>query len=145
MSAPPCSRTASSPTSLAKESGNEDVAERFLPASFNGWIFCRDNFDECVDIVLASPAPAAQGHQAWQLNEINKLIWPSPAGIGMMDQALYDQTVQIATDGKILTKPVEGQAFRNDLTEKALKALEGTDTTGASWKPTTVTLTAGGQ
>ena len=33
----------------------------------------------------------------WQLNEINKLIWPSPGGIGMMDQALWDQTVEVAT------------------------------------------------
>ena len=131
--------------SWLKESGNEDTAVAFLTAAYKGWQFCRDNPDKAVDMILKYDAKLPKVHQAWQLNEVNKLIWPSPNGIGMMDQALYDQTVKIATDGKILTKPVEGQAFRNDLTEKALKALEGTDTTGASWKPTTVTLTAGGQ
>src|SRR5690606_18672413 len=34
------------------EEGNEDVAVRFLRASYLGWIFCRDNFDPCVESVL---------------------------------------------------------------------------------------------
>ena len=131
--------------SWLKESGNEDTAVKFLTAAYKGWQFCRDNPEAAVDMILKYDAKLPKVHQAWQLNEVNKLIWPSPNGIGMMDQALYDQTVKIATDGKILTKPVEGEAFRNDLTEKALKNLEGTDTTGASWQPTTVTLTEGGQ
>ena len=130
--------------SWLKEPGNDDTAVAFLTAAYKGWQFCRDNPDAAVDMILKYEAKLPKVHQAWQLNEVNKLIWPSPNGIGMMDQALYDQTVQIATDGKILTKPVEGQAFRNDLTEKALAALDGTDTTGASWQPTTVTLTEGG-
>jgi NitT/TauT family transport system substrate-binding protein len=96
-----------------------------------------------VDIVLKSDAKLPKGHQTWQLNEINGLIWPSPNGIGIMDQAAYDQTVKIATDGKILTKaPTDG--FRNDLAEKALKDLGG-DTKGESWQKATVTLTEGGQ
>jgi NitT/TauT family transport system substrate-binding protein len=127
---------------LAK-SGNEDVAVKFLRASFKGWQYCRDNAAACVDIVLKSDAKLPKGHQTWQLNEINSLIWPSPAGIGLMDQAAYDRTVQIATDGKILTKaPTDG--FRNDLAEKALKDLGG-DTKGTSWQKATVTLTEGGK
>ena len=34
------------------EPGNEDIATKFLAASFEGWQYCRDNPDECVDIVL---------------------------------------------------------------------------------------------
>ena len=30
-------------------------------------------------------------HQLWQMNEINKLIWPSPSGIGIIDKAAWDQ------------------------------------------------------
>ncbi len=127
---------------LAK-SGNEDVAVKFLRASFKGWQYCRDNAASCVDIVLKSDAKLPKGHQTWMLNEINGLIWPSPAGIGIMDQAAYDRTVQIALDGKILTKaPTDG--FRNDLAEKALKDLGG-DTKGESWQKATVTLTEGGK
>jgi len=127
---------------LAKD-GNEDVAVKFLRASFKGWQYCRDNAASCVDIVLKSDAKLPKGHQTWQLNEINALIWPSPDGIGIMDQAAYDQTVQIAIDGQILTaEPTDG--FRNDLAEKALADLDG-DTKGASWQKATVTLTEGGQ
>ena len=35
-------------------------------------------------------------HQLWQMNEINKLIWPAPDGVGMIDQAAWDRTVEIA-------------------------------------------------
>ena len=127
---------------LAK-SGNEDIAVKFLRASFKGWQYCRDNAEACVDIVLKSDAKLPKGHQTWQLNEISALIWPSPNGIGIMDQAAYDRTVQIATDGQILTTaPTDG--FRNDLAEKALKDLGG-DTTGESWQKATVTVTEGGK
>ncbi len=126
-----------------KKSGNEDVAVKFLRASFKGWQYCRDNAASCVDSVLKADAKLPKGHQTWQLNEINALIWPSPNGIGLMDQAAYDKTVQIATDGKILTKaPVDG--FRNDLAQKALDSLGG-DTKGTSWTKATVTLTEGGK
>ena len=127
---------------LAKP-GNEDVAVKFLRASFKGWQYCRDNAAACVDIVLKSDAKLPKGHQTWQLNEISNLIWPSPAGIGIMDKAAYDKTVKIATDGKILTKaPTDG--YRNDLAEKALANLGG-DTKGTDWKKAQVTVTEGGK
>ncbi len=127
------------------EEGNADDAVKFLKASFRGWIFCRDNPEECVDIVLKSDAALPKGHQTWQLNEVNGIIWPAPNGIGITDEAAFDRTVEVATVGKILTKPVEGQAWRNDLAEKALAELSAEDTKGESWQPATVTLTEGGQ
>jgi NitT/TauT family transport system substrate-binding protein len=127
-----------------KQPGNEDDAVKFLKASFKGWIFCRDNPAECVDIVLKSDAKLPKGHQTWQLNEVSGIIWPAPNGIGITDQAAFDRTVQVALDGKILTKPVTGTAWRNDLAEKALAALGDADTKGTSWQKQTVTLTEGG-
>lgn len=127
---------------LAKP-GNEDIAVKFLRASFKGWQYCRDNAAACVDIVLKSDAKLPKGHQTWQLNEISNLIWPSPAGIGITDKAAYDQTVKIATEAKILTKaPVDG--YRNDLAEKALANVGG-DTKGTDWKKAEVTVTEGGK
>ena len=127
------------------QAGNEDDAVKFLKASFKGWIFCRDNPEECVDIVLKSDAALPKGHQTWQLNEVNGIIWPAPNGIGITDQAAFDRTVEVAMGGKILTKPVEGTAWRNDLAEKALAELADQDTKGKSWQKATVTLTEGGQ
>ena len=127
---------------LAK-SGNEDIAVKFLRASFKGWMYCRDNAAECVDIVVKAGSQLGKGHQAWMMNEINALVWPSPNGIGIVDQAAWDQTVSVATDGKIITAaPTNG--FRNDLAEKALKDLSG-DTKGASFMKATVTVTEGGK
>ncbi|NOX60816.1 MAG: ABC transporter substrate-binding protein, partial [Chloroflexi bacterium] len=48
---------------------NEDVAVRFLRAAFRGWQFCRDNFDECVEIVLNNGPTLGEGHMRWQLNQ----------------------------------------------------------------------------
>ena len=124
-----------------------ETAVAFVAASLRGWAFCRDEFDACVDIVLANSPTLGQSHQAWQLNEINKLIWPSPGGAGIMDQALWDQTVEVATAESIIrAAPGEG-AYRTDIAEEAVAALEadGVDVTGESFEATTVELAEGGE
>lgn len=126
---------------------NEDAAEAFLRASFRGWIYCRDNFDACVDIVLARGSELGRSHQTWQLNEVNSLIWPSPNGIGFLDQALWDQTIDVATSEGILSAaPVDEDVFRRDLVEKVLEDLEddGLDVTGNNWQRRDVVLQPGG-
>jgi len=129
------------------EEGNEDIAVRFLKASFRGWAFCRDNFDECVQIVLKFGPQLPAGHQAWQLNEINALIWPSPGGIGVMDKALWDQTVSVATSQGIIAAAPGGSAYRSDLAQRAVDELsgDGVDAVGSSFSKRTVTLEEGGQ
>jgi len=128
---------------LAKP-GNEDVAAKFLAASLKGWMYCRDNSQACVDIVLKNGSTLGASHQAWQMNEINALVWPSPNGVGALDKASWDQTVQIATTYKVLkSQPTEG-AFRTDLNDKALTMLGSDDTKGSSWTKTTVELKEGG-
>ena len=127
---------------LAK-SGSEEIAVKFLKATFKGWIFCRDNAAKCVDYVLAAGTTLGKGHQAWQMNEVNPLIWPSPDGIGITSQAAWDTTIQISLDfGVLKAKPAEG-AFRNDLAQAALAGISG-DTKGASFQKGTVTVTEGG-
>ncbi len=37
------------------------------------------------------------------MNEINALIWPSPAGIGVMDEALWAQTVEVAVGQAVIS------------------------------------------
>jgi NitT/TauT family transport system substrate-binding protein len=131
--------------SWLKTGSNADVATKFIKASYQGWIYCRDNAQKCVDIVLKNGSTLGASHQAWQMNEINALIWPSPNGIGMLDKTAWDQTVTIATTYKVLkAAPTEG-AFRTDLAQKALDAL-GTsiDTKGAGFQKQTITLKPGG-
>lgn len=124
------------------------TAVKFVEASLRGWIHCRDNQDACVDVVVAANPPfGGPAHQAWMMNEINGLIWPSPEGVGAMDKALWDQTVEVATSEGILANEPDGGAYRTDIVEEALANLEadGVDINGNGWSPITVEVTEGGQ
>jgi NitT/TauT family transport system substrate-binding protein len=124
---------------------NAQVATKFLTASYRGWIYCRDNPDKCVALVLSKGSQLGASHQAWEMNEVNGLIWPSTNGIGQFDQAAYDQTVTIATTYGVLTKAPESGATRSDLATAAYAALpSGTDGKGASFQKSTVTLKENG-
>jgi len=70
-----------------KDKDNQEVAKRFLAASFRGWIYCRSHVSECTQIVLDNGPTLGKGHQTWMMNEINALVWPAPDGIGVMDKA----------------------------------------------------------
>jgi NitT/TauT family transport system substrate-binding protein len=126
---------------------NQDVATRFLRASFKGWAYCRDNFDACVNIVLKNGPTLGKGHMAWMLNEINALIWPSPLGIGIMDPNLYQQTVTIAKTYKIINNDPDKGAYRTDLAQKADDDLvkAGIDVKGANFQKQTIQVTPGGE
>jgi NitT/TauT family transport system substrate-binding protein len=129
------------------EEGNEDIAVRFLTASFQGWIHCLDNFDECVEIVLNNGSTLGQSHQEWQLNEILALIFPSTNGIGVMNQGLWDQTVEIATTEipELQGKEISPDSFRTDLAEAAIANLSDMDTDGAGYERRTIELRENGE
>jgi NitT/TauT family transport system substrate-binding protein len=123
---------------------NERIATCFLRASFKGWMYCRDNPDDCVDITLNQGTILGKGHQAWMMNEINALIWPSPDGIGILDPKLWQQTIDISKEFKILKADPADWAFRTDLAQAALDGLEG-DAKGADFTKATLEVTPGGE
>ena len=129
------------------QDGNEDVAVRFLTASFKGWIHCLDNFDECVEVVLNNGSTLGESHQQWQLNEILGLIFPATEGIGVMNQGLWDQTVDIATSEipELDGVAISDDAFRTDLAEQAISNLGDMDTDGAGYQRRVVVLREGGE
>ena len=124
-----------------------DAAVRFVEASLRGWIHCRDNTEECVQIVLDNVPTLGQSHQTWQMNEISALIWPSPLGAGIMDPDLWAQTVDVATsEGILAAEPDEG-AYRTDIAEAAVANLRdaGVDVVGNDWERIPVVLLEGGE
>jgi len=133
------------------EEGNEEVAIRFLRATFQGWIHCRDNPSDCVEFVLEVGPTLGEGHQVWQMNEVNKLIWPSPNGIGIMDAEAFEITAQIALDYGIISSAAEGEGvtYRTDLAQAALDSLmadmSDLDAVGAEYEPLEVEITANGE
>jgi len=126
------------------EDGNEDIATRFLRASFRGWIYCRDSPEDCIQYTVDAGSTLGTGHQAWMMNEINPLIWPSPDGIGIMDDGLWQQTVDISLESGIIAEAPPDDAYRTDLAQAALDEIDG-DTTGDGFTKGTVEVTPGGE
>jgi NitT/TauT family transport system substrate-binding protein len=125
---------------------------KFLTATIEGWAYCRDNPESCRDMVVAKGSKLGKSHQLWQMNEVNKLIWPSTDGVGVVGDADWKQTVNISlttknqTGDTVLKKAPSGLAYTNDYINQAITAAkaDGVDVNGSSFKPSTVTLAPGG-
>lgn len=131
----------------------EEQTVAFIKASIKGWAYVRDNPEEAATIVAESGSELGQSHQLWMTNEVNKLIWPSTNGVGIIDEAAWDQTVEIAlnteneTGATIISKEPPESAYTNEYVEQALAELEeeDVDTFGADFEPIDVTLEEGGK
>jgi NitT/TauT family transport system substrate-binding protein len=137
---------------LQGDSAYQDTAVKFLTGSLKGWAYCRDNAQECRDLVVERGSKLGASHQLWQMNEVNKLVWPSPNGVGLLDENQWKQTVGLSLttknqDGQtVITKQPEGTAYTNEYVQKALDALksQGVDVNGTGFQPATVELKEGG-
>jgi NitT/TauT family transport system substrate-binding protein len=129
-----------------KDKANQATAVKFIQGTLQGWTYCRTHFRECVNIVLKNGPTLGRGHQTWQMNEINALIWPAPKGIGIMDAKSYAQTARISLRYKVINKPA-GKAYIDTYAKRAVAALkkQGLDVNGRSWKPANVKVTPGGK
>ncbi|MHB1173167.1 MAG: ABC transporter substrate-binding protein [Lacisediminihabitans sp.] len=138
---------------LKNDKKYQDTAVKFLKAVVQGWIFARDNPEKAANIVVSYGSKLGASHQLWQTNEVNKLIWPSPNGIGVIGAADWKRTVDVAMTAKnlegstVITKAPDADAYTNTYIKKALDELksQNLDITGTSFKPITVTLNEGGK
>jgi NitT/TauT family transport system substrate-binding protein len=137
---------------LAGEPEYRDTAVRFVAASLQGWAYCRDNVEACRDIVVAKGSKLGNSHQLWQMNEVNKLIWPAANGAGFIDEAAWNRTATLSQETKnlegttVLSKAPDAEAYTNDIVTEALALLEGlgVDVKGEGYAPIEVTLNEGG-
>jgi len=128
------------------------TAVKFVAASIQGWAFCRDNVEACRDIVVAKGSKLGNSHQLWQMNEVNKLIWPSAEGAGFINAEAWDRTVKLSMEAKnlegktVLGAAPDAEAYTNDIVAEAhaLLADKGIDINGSSYAPITVELAEGG-
>lgn len=138
---------------LANDPAYAETTVKFIKASIEGWIYTRDNPEKAADIVTAAGSTLGTSHQLWMTNEVNKLIWPSKNGIGLINSDEWDQTVQIAlgtkndTGSTIITAEPPDTAYSNEYVQKALDELtsDGADVNGSGFTPLTVTLNEGGK
>jgi NitT/TauT family transport system substrate-binding protein len=122
------------------------ITTAFLKASFQGWIYCRDHVQQCTDLVVSQGTALGRTHQLWQMNEINKLIWPTPSGIGHVTPKQIANTATIAKTYGVIKK-LPSKATTYSFADKALDQLKkaGVDVYGKNYKPISVTLTEGGK
>jgi NitT/TauT family transport system substrate-binding protein len=90
-----------------------DKLARFLQASIKGWEYAAEHPDEAADIVLEYDETGAQTekHQRRMMGEINKLVGAGEQGIGYLDPAAYERTVDVLLSGgsdPVITKAPEG-------------------------------------
>jgi NitT/TauT family transport system substrate-binding protein len=110
---------------------NQATLVKFLKASFQGWIYCRDHQAACVKIVLDNGPTLGAGHQAWQMNEINALVWPNPSGIGVVPKTAVAQTAAIARKyGVIKSLPLGATNYLYARAALAQLRAAGVNTTG---------------
>jgi len=136
---------------LADDAEYRDIAVRFVAASLQGWGYCRDNVQSCTDIVLEAGPQLGASHQLWQMNEINKLIWPADEGVGRIVEADWNQTVELSLNtpnlegSTVLTEDPGDGAYTNEIVDEALSMLGGDfDANGSGYEPMEVTLEEGG-
>ena len=129
-----------------KKTGNEDIAVKFLKASFKGWIFCRDN-----------PARVRR-HRAQARRQAAEGPPDVAAQRGQRDHLAGPERDRDHRQGR-LRPDGPGGARRQDPDQAGRPARRGAttsprrrsprsasaDTKGASWKKATVTLTEGGK
>jgi NitT/TauT family transport system substrate-binding protein len=129
-----------------KDPANQATSVKFLKASFQGWIYCRDHQADCVGFVLKHGSLLGKGHQTWMMNEINKLVWPTNTGIGHATPAQVAQTATIAKTYGV-TKKLSTGAATYQYADQALDQLKaaGVDVYGKKWKAKTIKLTEGGK
>jgi NitT/TauT family transport system substrate-binding protein len=98
--------------SLADEAMVDKLA-RFLAASIRGWEYAAEQSDEAADIVLEYDETGAQTekHQRRMMGEINKLVEGSEQGIGFLEPADYQRTVDVllaSGSDPVITRAPEG-------------------------------------
>jgi NitT/TauT family transport system substrate-binding protein len=125
------------------EGTNRDVAVRFVRASLRGWIYCRENPDDCVQYTVDAGSQLPGGHQRWMMNEVNALVWPSPLGVGVLDPVFYSQTVRVSKGAGIIKSDPSPDAYDATIAEEALQGITE-DTKGESFEKGTVEVTPGG-
>jgi NitT/TauT family transport system substrate-binding protein len=136
-----------STASYLTSKAHQQIAEKVIGATLQGWIYCRDHVAQCVNFTLKAGPTLPRGHQMWMMNQINQLAWPSTTGIGIMDKASYARTWKLMKQfGGIKKTPTAG-AYRTDLARAAVASLKakGIDVNGTSYKPLNVKVTAGGK
>jgi NitT/TauT family transport system substrate-binding protein len=114
---------------------NPELAEGFVRATIRGWIYCRDNPDACIDLIIQNGAALDASFQTWQMNEVNKLIWPSTNGVLNLTPEMFEQTAEILHTYGVISEPATSDAYDMSYRDAAVASLTDEDLTGDGFTP----------
>ena len=122
---------------LASDDEYAETTVEFLKAVIKGWVFARDNVQDAAEITVAAGSSWGPSHELWMANETNKLIWPAPDGIGVIDEAAWraDRGRRTRRRERAGPEPHHREppetAYDNEYIEQAIEELGAeVDTTG---------------
>jgi NitT/TauT family transport system substrate-binding protein len=85
--------------------------------------------------VLDNGTALPENFQTWQMNEVNKLLWPSTNGVLNLTDAMFNQTADILLKYGVIKKPAEKAAADMTFRDKAVAELSEADQKGTNFKP----------
>ncbi|MBS0220462.1 MAG: ABC transporter substrate-binding protein [Proteobacteria bacterium] len=108
-----------------KDPAMVDKLARFVRAAMKGWDYAIKNQAEAVKIVLKNDMTGAQTehHQTQMMGEIAKLVANQPKGLGYLEEADYQRTVDVLLKGSsdpVITKKPVG-AWTHEVWDKGMK------------------------
>jgi NitT/TauT family transport system substrate-binding protein len=115
---------------------NPETAVEFVAATLRGQVYCRDNPQDCVNIVGEAGATMDSDFMLWQMNEMNKSIWASDLPLGTLDEAAFQQTADVLSEtGVIQDAPDLTELMQTDIYDQAVAKIGDTDLTNATFAP----------
>ena len=123
------------------------LATNLIAGIGRGFAICRDDLARCAQSLVSQPEGPSVTHGRWQINELNRLLWPAANGFGNIDDIAWQQTVKLATtispQGKgapLKTAPIN--AYTNDFVAKATAILVAhkVDTVGLNYQYSTTEI-----
>jgi NitT/TauT family transport system substrate-binding protein len=124
--------------------GNRDVAVSFVGAVIQGWIYCRDHQEDCVQFTTQATSGLGTSHTRWMINDVNGLVWPSPDGIGNLSQVFWQRTINVAMGAGLITKQPTTDAWDDTIVDDAVSAMSGVDLSAPDFQKQPVAVAPGG-
>lgn len=114
---------------------NPELMVGFLKASMKGFMDARDDPQGAVATVMKLGPALPEKYQTWQMNETNKLIWPSTEGAFRVGQAPITQAQDILLEYGVIKKPASADAVDFSYRDEAAKAFDEAQLKGADFTP----------
>jgi NitT/TauT family transport system substrate-binding protein len=85
--------------------------------------------------VLDEGPALPENYQLWQMNEVNKLVWPSTNGLLLLTPEMFEQTAEILQTYGVISEPATEESYDMTYRDAAAASLEGEDLFGADFAP----------